>query len=465
MTEPAMCPEGVHCLDYDCRLLHVGERRPNDAPTNVKPMRRWCSDPDCLSFDCSTCIEINAMARVAERCVAIESAAGFVVRRYEIQDDASPMSAGLRERLEVLRTVLYGGEQRPQEAPTAKGDKGMRCTHCGNDICDPCWKARVDRRQGGDLSEESIARIEGMIRDAKSVEEIWTTPAEAMSLIREVRRRRAEVGDEYARAAAHRSDKAPTELIEAATFARDAYVGLHPDKQPGWWRFVDAALKAPLADKVTPIVVDGVHYTCAGEIRLLIDRAKKATNALGEIIVALTPQPGEYDPAKMMWEAEQIARSALSGGHPELPYPGKALDYPRNEEAIDRLRRALGLPEGKVTVDGIVNRAIERLVLTRDGDIQRVRRIVAKTSWNDSEKIGALVSLLESSEPPKDDRRAISNACANAVVELLKDMHAQGCIELTERSWSIDDIVKEARFVVEGQGDAPRSDSAKGGDK
>lgn len=21
----------------------------------------------------------------------------------------------------------------------------MRCTHCGNDTCDPCWKARADR--------------------------------------------------------------------------------------------------------------------------------------------------------------------------------------------------------------------------------------------------------------------------------------------------------------------------------
>lgn len=35
MTEPAMCPEGVHCLDYDCRLLHVGERRTQEALPKV----------------------------------------------------------------------------------------------------------------------------------------------------------------------------------------------------------------------------------------------------------------------------------------------------------------------------------------------------------------------------------------------------------------------------------------------
>lgn len=24
-------------------------------------------------------------------------------------------------------------------------ENDMRCTHCGNDICDPCWRARADR--------------------------------------------------------------------------------------------------------------------------------------------------------------------------------------------------------------------------------------------------------------------------------------------------------------------------------
>jgi len=110
-------------------------------------------------------------------------------------------------------------EQRPQEATTK--ENGMRCSHCGNDICDPCWKARVDRRIGSDLSEDALGRIEGMIRGAKSVEEIWTTPADAMSLIREVRRRRAEVGDEYTRANAVRDkvqvDPRVAEVVSAAT--------------------------------------------------------------------------------------------------------------------------------------------------------------------------------------------------------------------------------------------------------
>lgn len=43
---------------------------------------------------------------------------------------------------------------------------------------------------------------------------------------------------------------------------------------------------------------------------------------------------------------------------------GSCTDKPLHE-TIDRLRRALGLPEGKVTSDGIVNEAIRRLVLTR----------------------------------------------------------------------------------------------------
>lgn len=101
-----------HDGDHYADASWTGNMDVRPRTKEASPMRRWCSDPECLSFDCSTCIEVNAMSRVAARCVAIESAAGFVVRRAELAPEGSP----LRERIEALRKVLDGEGQRPNEA-------------------------------------------------------------------------------------------------------------------------------------------------------------------------------------------------------------------------------------------------------------------------------------------------------------------------------------------------------------
>lgn len=133
-------------LCMSCWTSHMSRA----GSTETKPMRRWCNDPSCLSFDCSTCIEINAMARVAARVVAIESAAGFVVRRYETQDDASPMSPGLRERLEALRAVLHGGEQRTDKVTAAADPVETDCPCCAAWIASrDAWRDRARSAEAG----------------------------------------------------------------------------------------------------------------------------------------------------------------------------------------------------------------------------------------------------------------------------------------------------------------------------
>lgn len=212
-------------------------------------------------------------------------------------------------------------EQRTQEAPNAKGEKSMRCTHCGNDICDPCWKARVDRRERGDLSEELLARIEGMIRSAKSVDEIWTTPAEALSLIREVRRRRAEVGDEYARAnAVPRPDKATNALEDVAEAAWELMAqdevggGLdNPDGRRALADLSDALYRLPKVE-------DRTHGPVSNAIEA--SRTPVGSDAASAAVPARHPATTERD------DLGRLVRR----GAPLVSE--QALDYPWIEDAV-----------------------------------------------------------------------------------------------------------------------------------